>query len=73
MYGIFGKPLKRDFQTCMGHGGVSVQQQKFFQPATCTSHGLIRCVKRVCATEPGIKIQGAPDDSLPRPVFTEVV
>ena len=30
MWGIFGKPLKRAFQTCMGHGGVGVNQQKLF-------------------------------------------
>ena len=28
MYGIFGKPLKRAFQTCMGHGGVGGRQKK---------------------------------------------
>ena len=28
MYGIFGKPLKRAFQTCMGHGGVGGLQKK---------------------------------------------
>ena len=30
MYGIFGKPWKRAFQTCMGHRGVGVRQQKLF-------------------------------------------
>ena len=28
MYGIFGKPLKRAFQTCMGHGGVGGRKKK---------------------------------------------
>ena len=28
MYGTFGKPLKRAFQTCMGHGGVGGRKKK---------------------------------------------
>ena len=32
MYGIFGKPLKRAFQTCMGHGGVGALKKKFSGP-----------------------------------------
>ena len=30
MDGIFGKPSKRAFHTCMGHGGVSGLQKKLF-------------------------------------------
>ena len=30
MYGIFGKPLKRAIQTCMGHGGVGPLKKKLF-------------------------------------------
>ena len=28
MYSIFGKPLKRAFHTCVGHGEVGVRQKK---------------------------------------------
>ena len=28
MYGIFAKPLKKAFQTCMGHGGVGGRKKK---------------------------------------------
>ena len=31
MYGIFGKPLKRAFRTCMGHGGVGPLKKKIFE------------------------------------------
>ena len=31
MCGIFGKPLKRGYQTCMGHGGVDPLKKKFFR------------------------------------------
>jgi hypothetical protein len=31
MYGIFGKPSKRAFQTCMGHGGVGAFKKKLFK------------------------------------------
>ena len=38
MYGIFGKPLKRAIQTCMGHGGVGGRQKKLFS----RQHGRVR-------------------------------
>ena len=38
MYSIFGKPLKRAFQKCMGHGRVGVRQKKLFK-AECQGFG----------------------------------
>ena len=34
MYDIFGKPLKKAFRTCMGHGGGRLLPTKVIQPAT---------------------------------------
>jgi len=38
MYGIFGKPLKRGFQTCVDNGGVGPLKKKFFK----AEHGRVR-------------------------------
>ena len=40
MYSIFGKPLKRAIQTCMGHGGIGGRQKKLFS----REHGQVRVV-----------------------------